>query len=107
MIATRTNIGIVNLDPQNERTFDIMPSTAPLVDPPNGSQPVTVPPFSMQQVALRLNAPPGPVLQIVVQPRPGINPRLWAAYGSSVDNTTGDSWSSLAFPLLEECGGPP
>ena len=26
-----------------------------------------------------------------------INPALWMAYGSSVDNVTGDSWSSLAF----------
>jgi hypothetical protein len=87
----RTNVGVVNLDPTSERTFDILQSSS-------FAQVVTVPPLSMQQVAL--SNLPTDNLQILVQPRAGINPRLWAAYGSSVDNVTGDSWSSLAFPLL-------
>ena len=98
----RTNVGIVNLDPVNERTFDIQQSCNPPpilpVGPCTITTTVTVQPLSMQQVALP--SAPATVLQILISPRPGIDPRLWAAYGSSVDNVTGDSWSSLAFPLL-------
>ena len=97
----RTNVGIVNLDPANERTFDIQQSCNPPpilpVGPCTITTTVTVQPLSMQQVAL---TSPSIDLQVVVTPRTGINPRLWVAYGSSVDNLTGDSWSSLAFPLL-------
>ena len=41
-----------------------------------------------------------PTLQRLRKTLAGIDPHLWVAYGSSVDNVTGDSWSSLAFPLL-------
>jgi hypothetical protein len=95
----RTNVGVVNLDPTSERTFDIVQSYyIPIIGPSPVQSSVTVPPLSMQQMPLP-NLATGN-LQILVQPRAGINPRLWAAYGSSVDNVTGDSWSSLAFPLL-------
>jgi hypothetical protein len=95
----RTNVGVVKLDPTSERTFDIVQSYyVPIIWPSPVHSPVTVPPLSMQQVAL--SNLPTDTLQILVQPPAGINPRLWAAYGSSVDNVTGDSWSSLAFPLL-------
>jgi len=89
----RTNVGIVNLD-NTQRQFNIIQSTDDPANPTVTSL-VTVPANSMTQVPL----PAGSVaaLQIFVQPLVAINPNLWMAYGSSVDNVTGDSWSSLAF----------
>jgi len=54
-----------------------------------------VPAMSMVQIPLANMT--SSALQIAVQPRVAINSSLWMAYGSSVDNTTGDSWSSLGF----------
>lgn len=89
----RTNVGIVNLD-NAQRQFNVIQSTDDPANPTVTSL-VTVPANSMMQVPL----PAGSVaaLQIFVQPLVAINPNLWMAYGSSVDNVTGDSWSSLAF----------
>lgn len=89
----RTNVGIVNLDTV-ERSFNVIQTTD---DPnaPTATSLVTVPARSMVQVPLpNLTSA---ALQIAVQPLVEINPTLWVAYGSSVDNTTGDSWSSLGF----------
>jgi hypothetical protein len=88
----RTNVGIVNLD-NVERSFDIVQTTDDPFNPVNST--LTVGPMSMVQVPLP--AVTSSALQILVQPRVAINPALWMAYGSSVDNTTGDSWSSLGF----------
>jgi hypothetical protein len=90
----RTNVGVVNLDTTASRTFDIGQNTSN----PNGTPvitTITVPPFSMVQVPL----PPtgAPILQIRVTPRGAIDPRLWTAYGSTADNLSGDSWSSIGF----------
>jgi hypothetical protein len=88
----RTNVGIVNLD-NVDRTFDIFQTT----DDPNNAvnmSTVIVPAMSMVQVPLPNLA--SSALQIAVQPRV-VNPTLWMAYGSSVDNVSGDSWSSLGF----------
>ena len=89
----RTNVGIVNLD-SIERSFDVVQTTD---DPnaPSNTSIVTVPPMSMVQIPLANLT--SSALQIAVQPRVAINSSLWMAYGSSVDNTTGDSWSSLGF----------
>lgn len=89
----RTNVGIVNLDFQS-RQFTIVQST----DDPNNptvSSPVTVPARSMTQVPLPFAVTN--TLQIFVQRGPNVNPVMWMAYASSVDNVTGDSWSNLAF----------
>lgn len=89
----RTNVGVVNLD-SVARTFDIVQTT----DDPNAplnTTTVTVQPMSMVQVPLPTLA--SSALQIAVQPQVEINPTLWMAYGSTVDNNTGDSWSSLGF----------
>jgi hypothetical protein len=65
-----------------------------------------VPPLSMNQV--RLFDMPATVLQISITagPEPAIGAPVggpysgfWFAYGSTVDNVTGDSWSALALPL--------
>ena len=89
----RTNVGIVNLDTV-DRSFNITQTTDDPNAPTNTAM-VTVPARSMVQVPLaNLSAA---ALQILVQPLVEINPTLWMTYGSSVDNTTGDSWSSLGF----------
>ena len=89
----RTNVGIANLDTV-DRTFNIIQTTDDPNAPTNTSM-VLVPARSMMQVPLpNLTSA---ALQIVVQPLVEINPTLWMTYGSSVDNTTGDSWSSLGF----------
>jgi hypothetical protein len=87
----RTNVGVVNLDTV-ERSFTVVqnsdfPTLVPITTP------VTVQPLSMTQVALP-STNQVTVLQIVVTPNAAINPALWLAYGSSVDNVSGDSWSS-------------
>ncbi len=89
----RTNVGIVNLD-SVERSFDIVQTTDDPNAPLNTST-VTVQPMSMVQIPLANLT--SAALQIAVQPLVAINTSLWMAYGSSVDNTTGDSWSSLGF----------
>ena len=91
----RTNVGIVNLS-SSEVSFDVLqntddPTFAPVV------QTVTVPAFSMQQVSAQNFR--AAALQIRVTPRAAINSNQWVVYGSSVDNVTGDSWSSLGMPV--------
>lgn len=99
----RSNVGLVNLDPNFPRTFDIAQSTE-AANPVATTMTVTVAPMSMLQVPL-LNSPAS-ALQVIVSPRvdavpsPGYN-NQWVAYVSSVDNVTGDSWSNLAMPLLQ------
>jgi hypothetical protein len=88
----RTNVGIVNMDSVS-RDFDVVRTTdasGTLI-----AATITVPAMSLQQVPLSSDA--STALQILVTPHTGINPALWMAYGSSVDNVTGDSWSSLGF----------
>ena len=94
----RTNVGIVNLS-SSEVSFDVLqnsddPTFATVV------QTVTVPPFAMQQVsAQNFHAT---ALQIRVTPRSAINSNQWVVYGSSVDNVTGDSWSSVGIPPFSQ-----
>jgi hypothetical protein len=90
----RTNVGIVNYDSTAARSFDIIQTTDDSMNP-TVTTTVTVPASSMIQVPLANAATT--VLQIAVVPRDAINPALWLSYGSSVDNVTGDSWSSLGF----------
>jgi hypothetical protein len=92
----RTNVGIVNLS-SSEVSFDVLqnsddPTVAPIV------QTVTVPPFAMQQVSAQNFK--ATALQIRVTAPSTISPAQWMAYGSSVDNVTGDSWSSIAMTVL-------
>jgi len=80
-----------------EQTFEVLqnsddPTFAPLL------QTVTVPPRSMQQVTLQNTRVAA--LQVRVRSLTAIDPRQWVAYGSSVDNVTGDSWSSLGVATV-------
>lgn len=91
----RTNVGVINLDPEVDQNFEVLVSNrTDLLVQMN----VELPPRSMQQVALpeRINTD---FLKIKVIPRPP-NPNrvpFFTVYGASVDNVTGDSWSTLGF----------
>jgi hypothetical protein len=84
-------VGIVNLDTQTQ-TFrvDVLSSAG------TESQLVIIPAQSLAQVSL-----PGPSstlpLQILVSSASSSPTTAFMAYGSSVDNVTGDAWSSLGF----------
>ena len=86
--SARTNVGIVNLDSES-RTFSVtafgLTNTATF--------PVTVPPYSVLQVAL----PAGSYGDLFLAITPPASAQFWSAYGVSVDNTTGDSWESHAI----------
>jgi len=92
----RTNIGIVNLSNATQ-TFEVLqnsddPTFAPIL------QTVSVPARSMQQVQLLNNR--ATALQVRVRSTSVVDPRFWIAYGSTVDNNTGDSWSSLGVSTV-------
>ncbi|HJW92800.1 MAG TPA: hypothetical protein VJ901_04220, partial [Thermoanaerobaculia bacterium] len=89
----RLNVGLVNLDQTNEQQFQITAASS-------GASPqsviVTVPPFSMVQTSLV--GVPLANLQVNVQNiSTPLRTNTWIAYGSSVDNTTGDGWSEIGF----------
>ena len=90
----RTNVGFVNLDPINEQTFYIVftQTIFPVFIP------VRVPPMSMQQGALGSSSFFGPEILIQNATASATRSNLWVAYGSTVDNITGDAWSELAVP---------
>lgn len=88
----RVNVGIVNLDPNDAQTFAIqVPSLGPV--PP--AIMVTIPASSMQQISVGTPSSPGQIsIQNVTDAATRSN--LWTAYGSTIDNVTGDAWSELA-----------
>lgn len=95
----RLNVGIVNLDRVSPQRFRVY--TGDVVD--SAPVEVVVEPFSMQQIALPGNISSGRLrVHVEIVPEPGQGTlTLWTAYGSTVDNATGDSWSSIgvnAFP---------
>ena len=89
----RLNVGIINLDQSNEQTFQIIVGGS-------GASPqvttVTVPPFSMVQSSIV--GVPLSNLQVAIQNvSTPVRTNTWTAYGSSIDNVTGDAWSEVAF----------
>lgn len=101
----RTNVGIVNADPDASHEFDIMIVGLTEEGEPFGpvTHRVSLPAWSMQQYPLN-EVPPLRVLQIDVAPvltSDEETPRPWIAYGSSVDNVTGDAWSHVGFATIE------
>ena len=89
----RLNVGIVNLDPSNPQEFQIIVGGSSATPETTN---VTVPPLSMVQTSLV-----GPALsnlQVAVQNvSAGTRTSSWIAYGSSIDNTTGDAWSEIGY----------
>ncbi len=81
----RVNVGIVNVDPNRTQTFVVTFSSTlsiTVVLPPNTMQQVSGGTFTGQQIS------------IVNVTQNGSN--LWTAYGSTINNVTGDAWSELA-----------
>jgi hypothetical protein len=94
----RVNVGIVNADPINTHTFDISASLnlRPFGGPSHFL--VTLPPRSMSQVPLGALVPNSEVL--IENTTATLSPfTAWIAYGSTIDNITGDAWSELAVPF--------
>jgi hypothetical protein len=90
----RTNIGIVNLDPTASQTYSVhVVGTA-------GSRTFTVGPGALSTTQVPLPEGNYGKLYVVIVPSTGfLDPTgesTYAAYGSTVDNVTGDSWSVAA-----------
>lgn len=99
----RTNVGIVNLDPVYARAFQITQTVdSDLSVSVPATTTLTVAPMAMTQVALYPTPSTREPLRIDVAPLPipeGSVTNQWVAYGSSIDNVTGDSWSTLAVAV--------
>ncbi|MEO8215997.1 MAG: kelch repeat-containing protein [Acidobacteriota bacterium] len=85
----RTNVGVVNLD-TTSRTF-LVTLTG---ERQSSTLPIVVEPFSMRQVPV----PEGDYGALTALFTVGGGEFPWTAYGSSVDNLTGDGWTSQAAP---------
>lgn len=99
----RTNVGIVNLLDDITQTYTVTVTGSVQVFEPLVFF-VEVPPQSMQQVPIDWPADPKLVVDVQVLPQPngGGTGTLWTAYLSTVDNITGDSWSTLGVELTEQ-----
>lgn len=94
----RTNIGIVNLD-EVARTFDVTVSGETPTLLPEVYQ-VTVPAFSMTQFPTE--GAPQNRLRVDIEQQAdagGTRSPFWIAYASSVDNVTGDGWTTVGAEL--------
>lgn len=101
----RANVGIVNADPDDAHEYELTISGIDREGEPWGpvEMQLTVPSWSLVQFPLR-DVPDLHTLQVEVGPvltEPESTPRPWIAYGSSVDNITGDAWSHIGFPTIE------
>lgn len=97
----RMNVGVSNPS-DSEQRFRITVFTQ--FEDPQVVE-VTLPPFSMFQGNM-----PGDddVRQILVDNITGAGASTtWQAWGSSIDNVTGDAWSQMAFPLLPSAAAQP
>lgn len=92
----RLNVGIVNLDKTSSHTFRV---TIPGL--PTQLKEVTLDPYSTQQVTFAGVFAPGNLrVDVEVLPSPsGGHLSLWTAYGSVVENFSGDSWSSIGVDI--------
>jgi hypothetical protein len=89
----RSNVGIVNLDPTATQTFTVQYQTSPT----SALQMVAVslPPMTMTQVSVGTVQPGEQVLIFNSTPTSSPRSNFWMAYGSTVDNVTGDAWSEI------------
>ena len=86
----RMSVGIVNLEPTTQ-TYQI--TVLGTAGGQNDTVTVSVPPLSMLQVG----APGTAHVNLQVGVTSVTQGSKWLSFGSSVDNTTGDSWSELGF----------
>lgn len=95
----RTNVGVINLDPELLQHFgiSIFNGTDELLQ-----MNLQIPAMSMEQVAVPSTIK-ADFLRIEVFQIPSNLARIppFTAYGASVDNLTGDSWSTLGFVAPE------
>jgi len=82
----RVNVGIVNVDPSRTQTFVVVFSSTQATT-------VVLPPRTMQQISTGSGFT-GPHISISNVTTNGSN--LWTAFGSTINNVTGDAWSELA-----------
>ena len=90
----RTNIGVVNLDSVNPQTFAVVWGP-PLGAPVQTGTAFTLPPRTMAQVAAVAACCTNPIMVTNITPletRSG----QWTAYGSTINNVTGDAWDEIA-----------
>jgi hypothetical protein len=93
--AFRTNVGIVNLDPANTRSWTVTILTG---GTPTSST-IALAPLSMQLIAVPATISPSQNGYLSVTYVPFATPGTdfkWSAFGVTADNITGDSWLSLA-----------
>ena len=87
----RVNVGIVNIDQTNTQTFAVtLPGTS------TQTFMVSIPPMSMQQISLGSGISPTAQISIQNLTSSATRSNSWLAYGSTVDNVTGDAFSELA-----------
>jgi hypothetical protein len=87
----RVNVGIVNVDQNNTQTFAVtLPGTT------TQTFTVSIPPMSMQQISLGSGISATAQISIQNATPSATRSNTWLAYGSTVDNVTGDAWSELA-----------
>jgi hypothetical protein len=94
--GARFNVGIVNLDPVNPQTFSLFDQSLAFLTPVPPPVFMTVPPMSMEQMTWSSGPNVFPRLVIRNETDAPKRTTAWIAYGSTVDNTTGDAWSELA-----------
>jgi hypothetical protein len=95
----RVNAGVTNLDREITQTFRVSVSGSVQTLLPVFVD-LVVPPYSTAQTAIQW--PEDPLLRVAVQvlSQPGGGRgSLWIPYVSSIDNTTGDSWSTLGVEV--------
>ena len=97
-VMHRLNVGIVNLDKTGSHTFRVS-----IPGLPTQVKDVTLDPYSTTQVTFTGVFAPGNLrVDVEVLPSPsGGHLSLWTAYGSVVENASGDSWSSIGVDIRE------
>lgn len=88
----RTNVGIVNVDPVATQTFNVQTQTT---TSQTTVATVVLPPMTMTQVPVGTVTVGEQISVVNMTPTAGPRSTVWIAYGSTVDNVTGDAWSEL------------
>ena len=90
----RSNYGLVNLDPVNSRSWTVNFLSG------GATATVTLPPLSMQQLAVPSTIPTTSNGYLAIQATPASTPVTdfrWTFFATTADNVTGDPWISLAY----------
>lgn len=88
----RVNVGIVNVDPTRTQKFLV---TYALSDSTQSNTEVTLPPMTMTQIPAGTPSSP-PEILIQNETEAATRSNLWTAYGSTINNVTGDASTEIA-----------